>query len=74
MQRQLSERHPLFKLLSPHFWGTHMINAIGGTTLVENTGVVDIMMAPSVQETIPMITETVKEVSRVQREGWARSH
>ncbi|KAG5176705.1 lipoxygenase [Tribonema minus] len=61
MNRQLSERHPLHKLLAPHFWGTLIINNLARSALIAEGGTVDILLAPSLQELYPLITQEVKK-------------
>ena len=48
--RQLSSRHPLFLLLTPHFQGTLAINNSAVESLIAPKGVVDQVMAPTIQD------------------------
>lgn len=48
--RQLSSRHPLFILLTPHFQGTLAINNSAVESLIAPKGVVDQVMAPTIQD------------------------
>ncbi|KAG5191093.1 lipoxygenase [Tribonema minus] len=60
LHRQLSERHPLYRLLSSHFQGTLNINNLSRFTLINKSGIVDVMMAPCLEEVLPSITNEVK--------------
>ncbi|XP_056015729.1 allene oxide synthase-lipoxygenase protein-like [Ostrea edulis] len=44
VHRNLSERHPVFKLLAPHFRHMHAINNLAANTLIDFGGYVDLDM------------------------------
>jgi len=45
LNRQLSDRHPLYALLRPHFAGTMTINHLARTKLIVPGGAIDVSMA-----------------------------
>lgn len=52
MHRQLARRHPLFKLLAPHFEGTLFINNQAQEKLVAPGGPVDLLMSPRIGDSL----------------------
>lgn len=52
MHRQLARRHPLFKLLAPHFEGTLFINYEAHDKLVAPGGPVDLLASPKISDTL----------------------
>ena len=58
--RQLSSRHPLFLLLTPHFKGTLAINNSAVESLIAPKGVVDQVMAPTIQDVWKVTVEGVE--------------
>lgn len=58
--RQLSTRHPLFLLLSPHFQGTLVINNSAVESLIAPGGVVDQVMAPTIEDVWKVTVEGVE--------------
>lgn len=54
-ERQLSTRHPLFVLLSPHFHGTLAINDAARDKLVVPGGQLDELLAPSLEGSLTLV-------------------
>ena len=54
-ERQLSTRHPLFVLLSPHFHGTLAINDAARDKLVVPGGQLDELLAPSLDGSLTLV-------------------
>ncbi|KAG5181316.1 lipoxygenase [Tribonema minus] len=57
--RQLSERHPLHRLLMPHFQGTLLINSLASRTLIDENKPVDILLAPNLPQLYELVTADV---------------
>lgn len=55
MERQLSTRHPLHVLLSPHFHGTLAINDAARDKLVVPGGQLDELLAPSLEGSLTLV-------------------
>lgn len=59
LRNNLSVRHPLHRLLVPHFTGTLSINAGANQTLVAPGGFVDQMLLPTIGEAIKLCGQAV---------------
>ncbi len=55
MERQLSTRHPLFVLLSPHLHGTLAINGAARDKLVVPGGQLDELLAPTLDGSLSLV-------------------
>lgn len=60
MHNCLSPRHPLHRLLSPHFEGTNAINAAADHDLVSPGGGVDSLLLPTIGGSIQLAAKAVK--------------
>lgn len=58
-ERQLSERHPLYVLLSPHFHGTLAINQAARDELVVPGGKLELLMAPTLDGSLSLVRRAV---------------
>ena len=59
MHNCLAARHPLHRLLSPHFEGTFLINTAADLALVNSDGFVDALMLPTIGGAISLTREAV---------------
>ncbi|MCB1178603.1 MAG: hypothetical protein KDK36_13545 [Leptospiraceae bacterium] len=57
--RQLSERHPLFKLLYPHFNGTIYINYLAKEKLIAPGGGVDYLLSGTIESDVAVALKAV---------------
>jgi arachidonate 15-lipoxygenase len=57
MERQLSARHPLFVLLSPHLHGTLAINGAARDQLVVPGGQLDTLLAPTLEASLTLVRQ-----------------
>lgn len=57
MERQLSTRHPLFVLLSPHLHGTLAINGAARDKLVVPGGQLDELLAPTLEGSLTLVRQ-----------------
>lgn len=58
-ERQLSERHPLYVLLAPHFHGTLAINQAARDELVVPGGKLELLMAPTLDGSLSLVRRAV---------------
>lgn len=62
-RRQLSARHPILALLTPHFRYTLAANAYSRKDLVTPNGTQDRVLAPALEATLAVLRESIREVS-----------
>ncbi len=62
-RRQLSSRHPLLALLTPHFEYTLAANAYARKDLVTPNGTQDRVLAPVLEATLAVLRESLREVT-----------
>lgn len=62
-RRQLSARHPVLALLSPHFRYTLGANDYSKKELVTPNGTQDRVLAPALEATLAVLRESIREVS-----------
>lgn len=60
MHNCLAPRHPLFRLLAPHFEGTQSINAAADRVLVSPGGGVDSLLLPTIGSSIKLAASAVQ--------------
>ena len=60
MHRQLAHRHPLYRLLSPHFEGTLFINYQAHAHLVSEGGPVDLLISQTIGESLDDAARSVE--------------
>eukprot|EP00921_Rhytidocystis_pertsovi_P010750 GHVQ01017314.1.p1 GENE.GHVQ01017314.1~~GHVQ01017314.1.p1 ORF type:complete len:511 (+),score=40.86 GHVQ01017314.1:389-1921(+) len=60
--RQLSDRHPLFKLLEPHFEGTANINNMANVALVKENGPLDQILSQNILALDIAVGQKVQEI------------
>ena len=58
--RNLAPNHPLHLLLTPHFEGTVQINALGHQALLRPDGVVDSLLAPTLEASLGIVADQVR--------------
>lgn len=61
MHNCLAQRHPLHRLLAPHFEGTVNINAAADAALVSTDGSVDHLLMPTIGETIRISAQGLRD-------------
>jgi arachidonate 15-lipoxygenase len=60
MHRQLARRHPLFRLLAPHFEGTLSINNAAAEKLVAPGGPVELLTSSPIKQTLQAVVSGVE--------------
>jgi len=61
--RTLAPEHPLYILLTPHFEGTTHINALAHGGLLQPNGVVDSLLAPTLEASLGIVVDTFRETA-----------
>ncbi|MEZ4266613.1 MAG: lipoxygenase family protein [Myxococcota bacterium] len=59
MHRNMAPNHPVFLLLAQHFESTLAINDLGRATLVNPSGFLDQMMAPTLDDTMSIVSNAI---------------
>jgi arachidonate 15-lipoxygenase len=61
MHRNMAPNHPVFLLLAQHFDSTLAINDLGRATLVNPGGFLDQMMAPTLDQTMAIVSNAISD-------------